>query len=189
MITVFNPAPISPEIVKIFPFDNVDCLILNKIESLELYSKITTITDTSTTSSSLLSSTLSDYNQQKKLLLTIKNKFPQLKILIVTLGYDGLIAWFKHFNSDDEIRTFPIHEPKDGKPVLDTTAAGDTFIGFFVASISRNLQVTGCSLDNLSLEQIEEGIKEGIIAASLSVRKIGAMDSIPYLDEVYQEKG
>nr|CAG8482329.1 15503_t:CDS:2 [Entrophospora candida] len=186
LITVFNPAPFSTNIMDVFPFDNIDCLILNKIESCELYSKIRKSKD---------SISLKNRNEEKDLLFTIKNKFPQLKILIVTLGDKGLLAWFKQIN-DDNLMTFTNYELTT--PVLDTTGAGDTFIGFFVASLSRNLWAARnfeeprtppkTSLDYLSIEQIVEGIMEGMIAASLSVRKLGAMDSIPYLHEVYQEK-
>ncbi|CAJ0763260.1 13193_t:CDS:2, partial [Entrophospora sp. SA101] len=185
LITVFNPAPFSTNIMDIFPFDNIDCLILNKIESDELYSKIHKSKD----------SISSKNMEEKDLLFTIKDKFPQLKILIVTLGDKGLLAWFKQIN-DDNIMTFTNY--KLTTPVLDTTGAGDTFIGFFVASLSRNLWAARnfeeprtppkTSLDYLSSVQIVEGIMEGMIAASLSVRKLGAMDGIPYLHEVYQEK-
>ena len=55
--------------------------------------------------------------------------------------------------------------------VVDTTAAGDTFIGFFLAALSRN-------------ESEQDAIQQACAAAALSVQKAGASTSIPSLDEV-----
>lgn len=54
---------------------------------------------------------------------------------------------------------------------VDTTAAGDTFTGYFVASI----------LDN---KPVEEAMKIAAKAASIAVTRKGASVSIPFLNEV-----
>jgi len=57
-------------------------------------------------------------------------------------------------------------------PVIDTTAAGDTFTGYFLAAQSRNL----------SLQQV---LKTACKAASITVSRKGAMETIPSAAEVF----
>lgn len=58
-------------------------------------------------------------------------------------------------------------------PVVDTTAAGDTFSGFFIASISRNLSV-------------EDALRYASMASGICVSREGASPSIPKLAEVLE---
>lgn len=53
---------------------------------------------------------------------------------------------------------------------VDTTAAGDTFSGFFIAALSRG-------------KQIPEALELASAAAAIAVSRPGAMDSIPTLEE------
>lgn len=59
----------------------------------------------------------------------------------------------------------------DVGPVLDTTAAGDTFIGYFLA-----LRAKGQSVD--------ESLKGASKASGIAVSRKGASSSIPYLNEL-----
>jgi ribokinase len=54
---------------------------------------------------------------------------------------------------------------------VDTTAAGDTFIGFFLASYTRGLDVRHC-------------LEMACRAATLCVTRAGAADAIPTLAEI-----
>ena len=54
---------------------------------------------------------------------------------------------------------------------VDTTAAGDTFVGAFCAEYERGLNV-------------EQAISFATIASSVSVTRKGAQTSIPYLYEI-----
>ena len=54
---------------------------------------------------------------------------------------------------------------------VDSTAAGDTFIGYFLAAV-------------MSDSPAEEALKRASKAAAICVSKEGAMDSIPMDDEV-----
>lgn len=82
--------------------------------------------------------------------------------VVLTLGADG--AWY----SDGKMRTF-----QDIYPVrtVDTTAAGDTFTGFFIAS--RLLGRTP-----------QESLRMAAKAASIAVSREGAAESIPTMEEV-----
>jgi ribokinase len=55
--------------------------------------------------------------------------------------------------------------------VVDATAAGDTFLGYYLAGLIRNLPPKEC-------------VEMAIRAAALCVTRPGAMDSIPHWDEV-----
>ena len=58
-------------------------------------------------------------------------------------------------------------------PVADTTAAGDTFTGYFLASISRG-------------EPPCEALREASMASSLAVSRKGAVPSIPWRQEILE---
>ncbi len=82
--------------------------------------------------------------------------------VIVTLGAQGAL-----FVSRDG----SWHYPAPAVKALDTTAAGDTFVGGFAAGLVRGLGEG-------------EAIAFGQRAAALSVTRAGAQPSIPYLEEL-----
>ncbi|MBR7197078.1 ribokinase [Pseudomonas sp. 14A] len=82
--------------------------------------------------------------------------------VIVTLGAQGsLFANGKGFE----------HFPAPTVKALDTTAAGDTFVGGFAAALANG-------------KSEAEAIRYGQIAAALSVTRAGAQPSIPTMSEV-----
>ena len=91
----------------------------------------------------------------------LNEKLPETKV-ILTLGSDGC-AFFK----EGEIVTVPAFKVD----AVDTTAAGDTFIGFFVKCISSG-------------ESIESAVKISQAASAISVTKKGAAPSIPDYNQV-----
>lgn len=58
----------------------------------------------------------------------------------------------------------------------DTTAAGDTFTGYFFAHVMENEQ------------EIPEALDEAARAAAITVSRKGAAETIPYKEELYQIK-
>jgi len=87
--------------------------------------------------------------------------FPGMKILL-TAGKAGA-----YYGCDTEREFVPIVE----SPVVDTTAAGDTFLGYFLAG-----QLEG--------KTVRESMERATRASSITVSRPGAMDSIPYAREV-----
>ena len=88
-------------------------------------------------------------------------RFPKARI-VLTLGKDGAVyadADQKHFQ--------PIFKVQ----AVDTTAAGDTFTGYFLAGL----------LDGMPVPEI---LKMSTKASSIAVTRAGAVPSIPYRDEV-----
>ena len=88
-------------------------------------------------------------------------RFPKARI-VLTLGKDGAVyadADQKHFQ--------PIFKVQ----AVDTTAAGDTFTGYFLAGL----------LDGMPVPEI---LKMSAKASSIAVTRAGAVPSIPYREEV-----
>jgi ribokinase len=83
--------------------------------------------------------------------------------VLITLGARGVFA----ATDDGAERHYP------GRPVaaVDTTAAGDVFVGGFVASLARGASIA-------------DAIGFGQAAAALSVTRHGAQTSIPRYDEI-----
>ena len=82
--------------------------------------------------------------------------------VLITLGDKGAIY------SDGNIF---VEQKAVKTKAVDTTAAGDTFTGYFVNGI-------------LGGKEIKEAINEATIAASIAVSRIGAAPSIPAMNEV-----
>ncbi|MBN2625899.1 MAG: ribokinase [Spirochaetales bacterium] len=87
--------------------------------------------------------------------------YPQLRILL-TAGKEGAF-----YGCGGE----RIYSPIVDTPVEDTTAAGDTFLGYFLSS-----RVQGLS--------IQEAMDSASRASSLTVSRSGAMESIPLAGEL-----
>ena len=77
--------------------------------------------------------------------------------VIVTLGAQGALLV-----GEGRVEHFPVARVK----ALDTTAAGDTFVGGFAAALARGLDEAAA-------------IRFGQAAAAISVTRLGAQTSIP----------
>lgn len=88
-------------------------------------------------------------------------KYPESN-LILTLGKNGSI-----FKNKDTEHYQPIYETK----VVDTTAAGDTFTGYFINAITQK-------------QDIKTALKIASKASSIAVSRKGASSSIPNANEV-----
>ena len=64
-----------------------------------------------------------------------------------------------------------LHEPSPPEEVVETTAAGDTFIGFFLAELLRS-------------GDLGKALKLGCKAGARCVSRPGAAESIPTLGEL-----
>jgi ribokinase len=87
--------------------------------------------------------------------------YPGMSILL-TAGKEG-----SYFGRDGEREYVPIVDA----PVVDTTAAGDTFFGYFLAS-------------RLSGLGVKEAMERATLASSVTVSRPGAMESIPLAEEL-----
>lgn len=144
---VFNPAPFS-EAVLHYPLDSVDALILNETEAAEMAQKNNTT--------------------ELELIAELKKRLPHC-LIILTTGKKGLI----YTDTGIDCRSMPAYKMQ----AVDTTGAGDTFVGFALRAITDYWQ-------NGNRAQFETLLDDAILAAGLSVTKAGAVDSIPTLAEV-----
>ncbi|HPO89532.1 MAG TPA: ribokinase [Victivallales bacterium] len=99
--------------------------------------------------------------QNFKKLIDIRKKF-NFETIILTLGAKGAVICEQnnlHFEPAVKVKT------------VDTTAAGDTFVGFFIAQKMQGKN---------SLEAVKIAVK----ASAICVQKKGASNSIPKLKEV-----
>ena len=86
------------------------------------------------------------------------------RAVVVTLGAGGARCRTR----DGRLVTVPAHQVPD--PV-DTTGAGDAFVGFLAAALARRAELT-------------EAVRTATVAAALSVQRPGAQASFPALAEV-----
>ncbi len=96
-----------------------------------------------------------------RILDALAKKFPNGSV-VLTLGANG--AWAM----DRGQRFF---QPAFEVQAVDTTAAGDTFTGFFLAGISSGMP-------------IPDALRRAAFASSIAVSRKGAADSIPTAEEV-----
>ena len=141
-IVILNPAPASRPLPAHW-YANIDYLIPNESEA------------------SALSGVLVDSRQSAQ---SAANRLIEMGAgkVIVTLGADGAL-----FNDGTRSEHFPAPAVK----AVDTTAAGDTFVGGFAAALASG-------------QSEAEAIRFGQVAAALSVTRAGAQPSIPTLSDV-----
>lgn len=90
-----------------------------------------------------------------------RHNFPTLSV-VLTLGSKGSI----YVGKDDQV-FYPAFSVK----AVDTTSAGDTFTGYFISGLVKEIKT-------------ENAFKFATAAAAISVSKKGASSSIPTIDEV-----
>lgn len=123
------------------PLHKVNYFILNEIEAKQILNK--------------------EYEDHQVMLESLHEKFPNAKI-VLTLGEEGSMYYDgekKHRQSSFKVKA------------VDTTAAGDTFTGYYLAG-----EIAGLS--------IEESMEHAAIASAIAVSRAGAGVSIPNMDEV-----
>ena len=96
-----------------------------------------------------------------EILAEMRKRFPKARI-VLTLGKDGAV-----YSEGEEKFYQPIFPVK----AVDTTAAGDTFTGYFLAGLAEGMP-------------IPEILKMSSKASSIAVSRAGAVPSIPYRKEV-----
>ena len=92
---------------------------------------------------------------------TLKQRYPSLGILL-TLGSEGSVSW----KDGTEVRqcAYPVK-------AVDTTGAGDTFMGYFVGCLAQGMER-------------QTAMQYASMASAISVTRPGAAASIPLMDEV-----
>lgn len=104
---------------------------------------------------------LSGYSEPEQSLKYFIDKYPNIKI-VLTLGKKGAVYCDK---------STKIFQPAFRVNTVDTTAAGDTFTGYFIASIAEG-------------SEYDKALKIASAASAISVSRQGAAPSVPQKSEV-----
>lgn len=147
MRIILNPSPMDEKIAEL-PLNKIDYFILNEVEAQQLLQK-----------------ELKDDRDGKALAAEIKAAFPNA-VVVLTQGEKSSIYY-----DGKRCITQDIFKVK----VVDTTAAGDTFTGYFVGGI-------------LNGDFPETAMRAAAKASAIAVTRPGAAPSIPMKEEVYEKK-
>ena len=104
---------------------------------------------------------LSGETEPEKILSKMHQLYPNARIML-TLGKDGAVY------SDGQQK---IYQPIFKVQAVDTTAAGDTFTGYFLAGLMAGMPM-------------QDVLRMSAKASSIAVTRAGAVPSIPYREEV-----
>ena len=140
-----NPAPMDGR-VGTLPLDLVDVLIVNAIEGSELLKLRGAAAPDSPTAA----------------MKALRGLYPKAQI-VMTLGEDGVVA----VDADGAVSQVAAFRVK----AVDTTAAGDTFAGYFLAGRARGAGMA-------------EALRLASAAAAISVTRPGASPSVPLIGDV-----
>ena len=147
MKIILNPSPMNEKNMKL-PLDQIDYFILNEIEAMQI-----------------LEMDKPEEIDGKYIASLLHERFKDATI-VLTLGSEGSVCI-----SDDEYVEQSIYKVK----AIDTTAAGDTYTGYFIAGILKG-------------KTIKESMDIASKASAIAVTRQGAAPSIPVLEEVEEYK-
>lgn len=147
MIIVLNPSPMNEKILAL-PLDVINYFILNEVEAAQILGK-------------------EDKGEEswEQIADDLLKKFPQATI-VLTMGSEGSV-----FKNQKETVCQSIYKVQ----AVDTTAAGDTFSGYFIGGILGGLSA-------------KEAMDQASKASAIAVTRKGAAPSIPVLAEVQNYK-
>jgi ribokinase len=104
---------------------------------------------------------LTGESEPEKIYETLHHRYPCMAV-VLTMGHKGAA----YFSPQDRF-----HQPAEKVHVVDSTGAGDTFIGFFLAEFIRT-------------NEPKTALAYAIRAAAITVTRHGAADSIPSRKEL-----
>ena len=142
MRIVLNPSPYE-EGLKEVDFGKLSWLLVNEVEACQC----------------------SGSDEPERAWDVLHARYPRLSVLI-TLGSAGSIA---HAVGPDGVDT--VRQQAFRADAVDTTAAGDTFTGFFIGGLAEG-------------RPLDECIRRASMASAISVTRMGAAVSIPKVEEV-----
>ncbi|KAJ1922198.1 putative ribokinase [Mycoemilia scoparia] len=172
MKVLWNPAPmeISQPMSEMIPL--VDVIVVNESEFRQMYAWV---------KKDLPEKFHNEATVEAEERLLAYAKQANVKILIMTRGAQGSVAVVRNHKADDYgLYSVPCG-PVSPESIKDTTSAGDTWIGFFLASIIKS---GGKEAQSLSVNQIIDAMKVASYASGIGITRNGAIPSIPSLEEV-----
>lgn len=145
MKIALNPSPMNEKIFRL-PLETVDYFLLNEVEAGQI-----------------LGETAEKGTDGAGLARALLDKFPKAAV-VLTMGGDGAV-----YMDSKETIIQPVYKVH----TVDTTAAGDTFTGYFIGGLLRG-------------DSVRKAMDMASRAAAIAVTRQGAAPSIPLLSEVEQ---
>ena len=142
MHIALNPSPYDRNLEAV-DYSKLDWLLVNEIEAEQI----------------------SGEKEPEKAWEKLHGQYPELSVLI-TLGSRGSIAYRV---AEDSVETH--YEEAARVKAVDTTAAGDTYTGYFIAGLTEGELLSAC-------------MREASRAAAIAVTRPGAAGSIPWRKEL-----
>lgn len=162
---VLNIAPVYPDGIPLNALAGTAVLIMNETETIQMAGSTPDFPVTSQTEADL----------QPELLAPLFHQVAKIPIVLITLGAKGVF-----FSTATGRHGFV--QGVRVKNVVDTTAAGDTFVGYFSAAFAK-YAATGQTLEHFDA-LIESVVQEANQAAAMCVQRRGAIESIPFAYEI-----
>lgn len=100
----------------------------------------------------------------------IKERFPEIRMILLSMGRDGSRAYYK----EGMVEAPPFTQGK----TIETTGAGDTFCGCVLDYINKH------GLDGLTEDNLKEMLTFANAAAKLVTMRRGALRVMPEMDEI-----
>lgn len=163
---VFNPAPMFPEGIAAEALRGLAFLVLNETECLTMGKSLDLTFPSQGSGSAAISA--------KDLQMVAEEFITRFSVhnVIITMGSRGTVFVDNRGNKKFTPATFV-------EKVVDTTAAGDTFVGYLAAALARAL----CGGVTLEQFNVTEAVERASEAAAKSVARFGASRSIPFAYE------
>ena len=143
LVIVLNPSPYN-EALDAVDFALLDWLLVNEVEAGQI----------------------TGHSDPDQAFQWLHARYPGLSVLI-TLGSLGSVAYRVDGSGAYKRAQLPARHVR----AVDTTAAGDTYTGYFVSGLMRGLSLA-------------DSMDRATAAAAVSVTRMGAADSIPRADEL-----
>ena len=141
LLVAWNPSPM-PKDLAVLPLTSVDLFLVNAAEGAQL-------------------ANLTEGTEPEQILQALQQLYPNASV-VLTLGGDGVVCLYSgHTYTHPGFRV----------NVVDTTAAGDTFCGYFLAGLCNG-------------ETIDRCLAQAGAAAAIAVSRAGAAPSIPVKAEM-----
>lgn len=179
---VFNPAPVFDEGIPMKHLSQVDVLIMNETELVQVVNGMVNQEPEPGKATYWARRLSENMDLDLRTLDEIARLFHDAKVntIIVTLSARG--AYYSQDGSESGL--VPGIKVQD---VVDTTAAGDTFVGHFVTAFVRWTGTSSGAIPHLQDSpnksrpfSMKEAIKAANAAAAKCVQRKGAMQSIPW---------
>lgn len=142
MRIVLNPSPFNEKLDKV-DYRKLSWLLVNEVEAEQITSS----------------------GEPEAVWQILHERYPDLSVLI-TLGKNGSAAYAVTENGIENVK-----QEAEKVKAVDTTAAGDTFTGYFIAGLMAGKSLKQC-------------MQEAAKASAISVTRHGAADSIPWRKEI-----